>query len=252
MNKSIIMLIVSTLLLLLGTNAVAALDNATFVSQDVPTTMMQDQYYEINMTFNNTGTSTWNETDFFRLGSQDAQDNTQWGTNRNFITNGTQVHPGEEYTFVFNATPVSTGVHTFRWQMVHDLIGWFGEKSDAVEVTVKRPNDAKFVSQFVPSTMKVNVSNIVLIKMNNTGTNTWNETDLYKLGSQSPQDNTQWGSSRQYIASETEVAPGETYTFSFLATPAQTGNFTFQWQMLEENEEWFGDKSSGVTVEVTN
>lgn len=44
---------------------------------------------------------------------------------------------------------------------------------------------------------------------------------------------------------------GQTKTFTFnVKAPANSGTYNFQWQMLKENVEWFGEKTPNIAVSV--
>jgi hypothetical protein len=107
--------------------------------------------------------------------------------------------------------------------------------SASTTATVTAPgatNGATYVSQTVPSAMTAGQNYTVSVTMNNSGTSTWT-TDLYKLGSQNPQDNGTWGTNRVNLASS--VAPGANYTFTFTVTaPSTPGTYNFQWRMVKE------------------
>lgn len=84
--------------------------------------------YPATVSLRNDGTSTWTSSDLYKLGSQDPQDNTVWGTNRVNLP-VSSVSPGNSTTFNFNVTaPQTTGQQSFNWQMVHEGITWFGSK----------------------------------------------------------------------------------------------------------------------------
>ncbi len=125
--------------------------------------------------------------------------------------------------------------------------------SASTTATVSAPgvtNGATFVSQSVPSTMTAGQNYTVSVTMNNSGTSTWT-TDLYKLGSQNPQDNGTWGTGRVYLSSA--VAPGSNYTFTFTVTaPSTPATYNFQWRMVKEGVEWFGAYTTNVAVNVSS
>ena len=112
-------------------------------------------------------------------------------------------------------------------------------------------NDAAFVSQSVPSTMRPGQVQSVSVVLKNTGTSAWTLDNDYRLGSQNAQDNQTWGLNR--INLTTPVLPGETATFTFNVTAPQTlGTYNFQWQMLQERVESFGAMTTNMTVTVNN
>ena len=228
-----------------------ATDNSAFVSQSVQTSMTTSQTLAVSVTMQNTGTSTWT-VGTYKLGSQNPQDNTTWGLNRVDLTSS--VSPGSSAVFNFNITAPSTaGTYNFQWKMVNQGTGFFGASSTNVAITVTGgggggTNNAQFISQNISTTMTAGQSYSVFVTLKNTGTTTWT-TATYKLGSQNPQDNTTWGFNRVSIGSNT--SPGATRTIVFVVTaPSTAGSYNFQWRMLQEGVEWFGDSTTNVVVSV--
>lgn len=133
--------------------------------------------------------------------------------------------------------------------------------SSAVDYVTVNPgiNGAKFVSQSVPKTVLTTGETMnVSVTMQNcrpnndcTGLSTWMDTANHRLGSQNPQDNLTWGFGRVLLPAGTSIPPGSSYTFSFTITaPAVAGNYNFQWRMLREAVEWFGDYTPNVSIAV--
>ncbi|WP_408001807.1 NBR1-Ig-like domain-containing protein [Massilia sp. SM-13] len=114
--------------------AVSAAMSAAFVSQDVPMAMVAQRPYTVTVRMRNTGSETWSEGQRFRLGAQNPQDNSTFN-GRAFLTSS--VATGQVGVFTFEVTaPATTGVHNFQWQMLREMVGWFGDKSPNVPVTV--------------------------------------------------------------------------------------------------------------------
>ena len=100
--------------------------------------------------------------------------------------------------------------------------------------------------------MNAGQSYSVSVTMYNSGTTTWTS-DTYRLGSQNPQDNYTWGTNRVYLPAGTTVPPGYSYTFYFTVTaPAAVGYYNFQWRMVQDGVEWFGDYTPNVLVNVVS
>ncbi|MDP9314710.1 MAG: FAD-binding protein [Chloroflexota bacterium] len=117
------------------------------------------------------------------------------------------------------------------------------------KLTTPNANDAQFVSQTVPEVMEVGQSQPFIVKMQNTGTTTWTKSGFYRLGSQNPQDNVVWGLNRKNV--EKDVLPGATVSFQFtIIAPLQSGTYKFQWRMVQEWVEWFGDLTPEVAIRV--
>lgn len=113
------------------------------------------------------------------------------------------------------------------------------------------PLGATFIGQSaIPTTMVVGQSYSVSLTFKNSGSSSWvaGGVEPFRLGSQNPQDNWNFGVARADLTSD--VAPNQQRAFSFTVTPGQVGTFTFQWQMLWERNAWFGDVSPAVTVNV--
>lgn len=105
--------------------------------------------------------------------------------------------------------------------------------------------------QNVPTAAGTGQSFPVSVTMKNIGTTTWTGADQYKLGSQNPENNSTWGLIRVNVP--TTVSPGQEITFNFNPTaPASPGNYNFQWRMLREGVQWFGDFTPNVVINVTS
>jgi RHS repeat-associated protein len=207
--------------------------------------MAPGQTYPVSVTMTNVGNTTWTSASLYRLGAQNPQDNTTWGLARVELPNS--VAPGASVTFNFNVTaPTTVGTYNFQWRMVQDFVEWFGDYS--ANVAVKGGvNNAAFVSQSVPAVMTPGQSYPITVTMQNTGNTPWTSANLYRLGAQNPQDNTTWGVARVELPSS--VAPGASVTFSFNVTaPSTPATYNFQWRMVEDNVEWFGDFTPNVAV----
>ncbi len=110
-------------------------------------------------------------------------------------------------------------------------------------------NGSQFISQTVPTNLEPNQTFTASITFKNTGTTTWKKSRNYNLGSQSPQDNSLWGVGRVYLPRD--VTPGEQVTFSksFKAPgTADLYGYSFQWQMVQDGVEWFGEKSDNHMI----
>ena len=105
-------------------------------------------------------------------------------------------------------------------------------------------NNASFVSQEVPD-LEAGNTIAVSITMKNTGSTAWTQEGNFKLGSQSPEDNKIWGLDRVNLSVDENIEPNAEKTFTFeIVVPNSDGIYNFQWQMIQEGEEWFGSKSA--------
>ncbi len=115
-------------------------------------------------------------------------------------------------------------------------------------------NNAQFISQSVPARLAPGQVSSVSVTMKNTGTTTW-DYSWYKLSAQNPYDNTVWfGDTRAYLPYGTYVAPGQQVTFNFnITAPSTAGIYNFQWKMIQEFTEVFGEitPNKAITVSVS-
>lgn len=110
---------------------------------------------------------------------------------------------------------------------------------------------ASFLRQEVPETMDPGETATVSITMRNTGQSTWTDSDNYRLGSWNPEDNDIWGITRVALGQGEEIKPNENKIFEFeITAPSEIGKYNFQWKMLEEEIEWFGNESRNVVITV--
>jgi hypothetical protein len=109
---------------------------------------------------------------------------------------------------------------------------------------------AQFAAQNVPAQMVAGQRYSVSVTMQNTGSSPWSSAERYALGSQSPQDNLNWGLGR--VSLPGSIPPGGQATFSFVVTaPSTAGSYSFQWQMVQDGVAWFGDMTPRVDIGVT-
>jgi hypothetical protein len=89
----------------------------------------------------------------------------------------------------------------------------------------------------------------ISIIMRNTGLTAWTAVAGYKLGSQNPPDNTLWGVAQ--VAVPAFTPPCMLTIFNFTATaPTVPGTYIFQWRMLQQGVEQFGDLTPLTRVRV--
>lgn len=136
-------------------------DNASFVSQSVPATMITGQSYSVSITMKNTGNTTWNNALNYRLGSQNPQDNGIWGIGRVVVSNSDSIAPGKTKTFIFNVkAPQESGSYNFQWRMLRELVAWFGDYSSnvVVKASASPKNTPPKITAFSPSNRSTLIS----------------------------------------------------------------------------------------------
>lgn len=112
-------------------------------------------------------------------------------------------------------------------------------------------NAATFVRQEVPTMVQPSQSFEVSILMQNTGTTVWTRDGGYKLGSQNPRDNNLWSVHRVELQKNQVIRPREMTEFRFTVNaPGKAGIYEFQWQMVRETVEWFGEFTPNVVIQV--
>jgi len=219
-------------------------DAATGVSISAPSTMAPGSTAYVTVTIRNSGTTTWypGVANPYRLGSQNPQDNTTWGVGR--VELGSTVAPGGNAVFGFTITAPSTpGTYAFGWAMLREGMYWFGGNiSSSITVAVPPPvYDAQLISASVPSSMTAGSYYNVSMTLKNTGNTTWTSPDFSLANTD---DNYTFGPNRVAMSPST-VAPGQSSTFNFqVRAPATAGSYTFQWGMVWEYHQRFGQNST--------
>ncbi len=116
------------------------------------------------------------------------------------------------------------------------------------------PDDAQCIGvSGLPSSVAQGDTFIAYVVMKNISTNTWvaGGATPYRLGSQNPQDNWDWGLQR--VPLNADQAPGVSVTFPIRVTVPATlpvGARSFSWRMVRDGVAWFGGTCSG-TINVT-
>ena len=119
-------------------------DDASFVSySNVPSTMAAGSMATVTVRMQNTGTTTWTSAEGYALGSRRPLDNVTWGLNR--VPLPAAVAPNATVDFTFEITaPATVQGHKFSWRMVRGASGWFGRKTDLLEITVEAAGSPSF------------------------------------------------------------------------------------------------------------
>ena len=118
---------------------VSSLGNGSeFIAQNnIPDTMNPGETITIEVTFKNTGITTWTKSGQYKLGSQAPEDNTIWGTNRIELNSDDNILPGEQKTFQFTVTaPNQAGIFNMQWRMLKESAEWFGAFSITKSIVV--------------------------------------------------------------------------------------------------------------------
>lgn len=116
---------------------VLSTDAAEFLFQCVQYILLPGEQVNVLVRMRNVGSTTWTPA-AFRLGSQNPQDNTLWGTNRVSLPSNVQIPPGGFFDFLWRIqAPAATGTYNFQWRMVHDGVRWFGDFTPNVRIQVR-------------------------------------------------------------------------------------------------------------------
>jgi hypothetical protein len=112
-------------------------DAVTSIAFPPPVRMQPGEQATVTVNAVNRGSTTWTPGQGFRLGSQAPQDSLTWGLNRMELPRGSAVVPDATASFTFPITaPAGAGEFVFRWQMVHEMISWFGTPTPLLPVDV--------------------------------------------------------------------------------------------------------------------
>jgi hypothetical protein len=232
--------------------------DAAFVRQSIPPFIETGVIQPISVTMRNTGWGTWRLGEWF-LATAAPQDSPMWCF-QNTASPGRvhiphEVAPGQEVTFNFNIRPYTCNPLTvpgppMTFTMLSPIYETHGEKTPNV-VTGVGYAATPVGAISAPAQMESGKKTTIQVTMKNTGTETWTEGGLYRLGSQAPQDNMTWGVGRVYLPAGVAIAPGQQHTFTFdVIAPSTTGSYPMQWQMVRDGVRWMGQPTNVLTVEV--
>ena len=106
---------------------------------------------------------------------------------------------------------------------------------------------ADFVSQTVWDAVMPGQQYYFNIRMKNVGPTAWTAGQGFKLATEG--DSMTWGRNR--VTLPRDVAPGEEVDFTFDVTaPVVPGTYNFQWRMLQEGVQRFGDATTNIPITV--
>lgn len=127
--------------------------DSQFVSQNVPATLQPRQLFVATIRWLNVGSVAWDGASGFSILSQNPPNNLVWGGNT-VPWVGPPVRPGEQMELVFQAfAPSQAGIYNFQWQLNQQGVGFFGQMSASVSITVGDPSQPAPLSISGPSSV---------------------------------------------------------------------------------------------------
>jgi Putative Ig domain/Matrixin len=112
--------------------------DSQFISQDVPATLNPKQSFFATIRWVNTSTKPWGSAGF-AIVSQNPANNVSWGGDMVPWIHA-PIAPGEQMDLVFQtAAPGRPGIYNFQWQLYQQEVGFFGQMSTNVSITVGDP-----------------------------------------------------------------------------------------------------------------
>jgi Putative Ig domain/Matrixin len=152
-------------------------------------------------------------------------------------------------TGLIGGVPTTEGTYVFTVQ-VADATNATSQKDFGITVTRISANlDSTFQSQEVPTKLDPGQGFVAVIRLLNSGSQTWDTSGLY-LRSQNPTDNAVWGGNLVPIFGS-PIAPGEQLEARFIAFAPNTANvYDFQWQLYQDGQGWFGQMTANVQITV--
>jgi len=129
-----------------GENIVSTVDNAKFITWTINGVMLPSSLsgptgsvWQVQLTYKNSGTSVWQDIApdrGYKIGDAINLATPVWGLYRvNLVS--TVLYPNSEFTFQFSIQlPSTAGTYQFQWQMVQELVNWFGETTPSIPILV--------------------------------------------------------------------------------------------------------------------
>ena len=232
--------------------------DSKFVNQSVPDRMSPGQKYNLIITYQNTGSTSWIPGEVrLKLSSDEDSKTPVWTVSELDLVK--TIESGNTATFEITITaPVSDGVYKFSSHLTNSA-GVFGETSKPLEISVSKEvnlndalNSAAFVEQTVPAVMEAGKSYKVMVSYTNTGKTTW-EKGNYRLimldAAGNPLSGNFWNT--YSVSLDESIAPGGSKVFNFDIIPFAPGSYTVQWRMAAGDRGLFGDVSNPAVITVT-
>ena len=153
----------------------------------------------------------------------------------------------ENYHYIND--PILRNVHPEQWfgEIDDSTIIYSNEKGYLIPIL----RNSRFISQGVPQELTPEEQRSVSITIKNTGSEIWvsRKEGGHFLGSQNPQDNQIWRDGRILLPGQ--IFPGQIVEFTFdITAPDTPGTYDFQWRMVKEYVEWFGEFTPNVEIMV--
>ena len=113
-------------------------DNANCTATPVSSPKNASSSFSATITCTNTGSTTWDAAQGYRLGSQNLANNIIWGVSSiNFPVGTTTVIPGQQVIFTGNFTaPSIAGTYNYQWQMTKGAT-FFGAMTELQSILVQ-------------------------------------------------------------------------------------------------------------------
>jgi hypothetical protein len=123
----------------LQTVTVGSPGNSLYVQEWIPASVVAGSSFNVLVSMQNTGTTTWTQAGGYCLESINPVNNTIWGTNRLLIPSSVTVLPGQTVTVSNKCTaPLVPGTYVMWWQMSYNGT-FFGQTTAPVPIVVTAP-----------------------------------------------------------------------------------------------------------------
>ncbi len=232
--------------------------DSKFVNQSIPDRMTPGQKYNLIVTFQNSGSTSWIPGEVrLKLFSNEDSKTPVWAVSELDLVK--TIESENTATFEITVTaPSEEGVYKISSQLTNSA-GVFGDVSKILEISVSRNvglndalNSSAFVEQTVPSQMEAGKSYKVMISYTNTGKTSWDK-GSYRLIMLDPSGNPLTGNfwNSYSVSLDETIIPGGSKVFNFEIIPYSPGTYTLQWRIASGETGLFGDVSNPAVVTVT-
>ena len=222
--------------------------DSSFLQIDMPTKMLVGNEYSVKFVIKNSGSQNWTNNSGIAI---EAIGNEQgWRPPPFDVRQNISPGKSKELRFKFSA-PQKTGLYPLQFKMTRNN-KTFGEFSDPFEIVVETvANRVKFISQVIPQNMETGKTYPVIVQFKNEGRTTWTSDVNFKLGS-FKSDAKEWKQKYIKLKNSAVVPPGEIGSFRFeLKAPRQAGTYQLQWRLLKGRNNWFGEPTPKLVINVT-